>query len=129
MGARGLTVARLGGGLMALAAVALVYVLAQPGTVIDGRVYGPDVRVPAALLGLGALLVAVVPPKLLEGRLARTGMGFVALGAFAVVATYLVEEGTNPMAALTPLVVAIVSFVGGGLAILISLARSREPTR
>jgi hypothetical protein len=116
---------RIGGIVIIAAGVALVYVLAQPATVIDGRVYGPDVMGPAAIFGFGAVLVAATGPRPLDARLARGGMALLALGAFAVVAMYVIEEGSNPMAALTPLLIAIAAFATGGLAVVVSLLRSR----
>ena len=121
-----MTLGRIGGGLIILAGAVLAYVLAQPPPVIDGRVYAPDVTVPALLLGLGAVLVSIAGPKPLDGRLARAGVVLIAIGAVAVAAIKTIESGDNPMAGLAPVVVALASFIGGGLAIGASLARRRR---
>ena len=120
---------RVGWAVVIVGAVALAYVLGQPAPQIDGRVYGPDVTIPAALLGLGAVIVGLAGPKPLDSRLARVGVGLLALGAFAIAAMKTIESGTNPMAGLMPLAVALVGFVSGGVAIAIALLRRGQIAR
>ncbi|MCI0345132.1 MAG: hypothetical protein L0221_06750 [Chloroflexi bacterium] len=124
-----LVLARIGWALIVVAGAGAAYVLSQPPLEIDGRVYGPDLTVPAALLGAGAALVAVVGSGPLGSRLGRVGMALLALGAFAVVAIEPAESSDNPMAALTPTVIAVVAFVSGGIAVAASLVRSRGAVR
>ena len=112
--------------VLVTAGVALIYVLGQPGTVVDGRVYGPDVTIPAALLGAGALVVGAAGARPFEARLARLGMAGIALGALAVIWIKLAEASSNPMAGLVPLVIAIACFLGGGVAIAFALVRARD---
>jgi peptidoglycan/LPS O-acetylase OafA/YrhL len=116
---------RIGWAVVILGAVAVAYDLGKPGRVVDGRVYGPDVTIAALLFGLGASLVSAVGQPPLDTRLARIGMALLAVGAFAVAAIKQVESSGNPMAGLTPVVIAFVAFVSGGLAVAVSLLRSR----
>lgn len=124
-----MTLGRIGGGFIVLAAVALGFILVQPPLDIDGRVYAPDASIPFALFGLGAALVGAAGPRPLDARLTRFGVGLLALGAFAVVVMEALESSDNPMAPLTPLLIAIGAFLIGILATGLSLARSSGPQR
>jgi peptidoglycan/LPS O-acetylase OafA/YrhL len=117
--------ARIGWVVVILGAVAIAYALGQPAREVDGRVYGPDVTIAALLFGLGASLVSAVGQPPLDTRLARVGMALLAVGAFAVAAIKPAESSGNPMAGLTPVVVAFVALVSGALAVAVSLVRSR----
>jgi len=119
---------RIGGGLILVGGAALAYVLAQPLTEVDGRLYGPDVTVPAAMLGIGAAVVSAAGSRPLHARLTRFGFGLIALGGLALIVAKAIEN-TGPMAALAPLLLAIAAIAGGCLSIGVSLARSRGLVR
>jgi hypothetical protein len=119
----GVTLGRIGGGLIILGVAASAYVLGQPLTEVDGRLYGPDVTVSAAVLGIGAAVVSAAGSRPLDARLTRFGLSLLALGGLAVVVAKAIEN-IGPMAALTPLVIAIAALTGGCLASGLSLLRS-----
>lgn len=123
-----MTLGRIGGGLIILGGAALVYALGQPLTDIEGRLYPPDVTVPAAVLGIGAAVVSAAGSRPLDARLTRFGLGLLALGGLAVVVAKAIEN-MGPMAALTPLLIAIVAITSGCLVTGFSLARSRGLVR
>ena len=117
-----MNLSRIGGGLLIVGVAAFV----------AAAVADFSLTAPAALAGLGAVLVAAAGPPPLDRRLVRFGLVMLAVGALSVAIMLAIQAATQhfpEMISLVPLLIGAVTLPAGCLAVGVPLARSSGASR